>query len=277
MSRVRNSLQRLLGGKHHVETRDMMLRDAGHGYDAFGANRDWVGIGLELTDFLHDRYFRVTASGQENLPSSGAAIVVANHSGTLPFDAMMLWANILRSTHPARLPRAIADYFVPKLPFASTLFARVGVVGGSRDNARSLLERQEMLMIFPEGVAGIGKPFRERYQLQRWTWGHAELALRHRAPIIPCAIIGAEEQMPQLAKLPAIRSFGIPYLPIPASLLPLPVHYYIHYGKPIALHEQFECSQADDPTIVAKAANMIKDAVQSLVDQGVASRPGIFV
>ena len=162
MTRVRNSLQRLLGGKHHVETRDMMLRDAGHGYDAFGANRDWVGIGLELTDFLHDRYFRVTASGQENLPSSGAAIVVANHSGTLAFDAMMLWANILRATHPARLPRAIADYFVPKLPFASTLFARVGVVGGSRDNARSLLTahfvpENSVSVAFLEGLDALNR------------------------------------------------------------------------------------------------------------------------
>jgi 1-acyl-sn-glycerol-3-phosphate acyltransferase len=276
MSQLRKTISRLLASAEDRCIDELKVADAGHGYDAFGAHAQWVKLGLELTRFLHDHYFRVSASGCENIPGSGPTIVVANHSGTLPYDAAMLWANLLRVTEPIRLPRPIAEYFVPKLPFVSTLFARVGVVGGSRDNARTLLEMGEMLMIFPEGVAGIGKPFRERYHLARWNWGHAELALRYRAKIVPAAIIGAEEQMPQIARIYGTKRLGIPYLPIPATPLPLPVHYHIHYGEAIDLCATHDPADADRPEIVQAAAAQVKRAVQDLIDHGLQTRRGIF-
>jgi 1-acyl-sn-glycerol-3-phosphate acyltransferase len=130
-------------------------------------------------------------------------------------------------------------------------------------------------MIFPEGTPGIGKPFSERYKLQEWRKGHCELAIRHSAPIVPVAIVGAEEQMPLLLRIP-LRGGPIPYLPIPSTLVPLPVRYHIHYGEPIPVHEEFTPSDADDPEIVANAALRVKKAVQTLIDKGLSMRKGIF-
>jgi 1-acyl-sn-glycerol-3-phosphate acyltransferase len=260
--------------REHLE--QLQLDDAGHGWDRFGASRSGVGVALSLMRHLYDRYFRVQSYGAERIPSEGAAIVVANHSGTLPLDGMMLWADILLRTDPPRLPRAVADYFVPALPFVNTLFSRAGMVPGSRGNARMLLERGELLLVFPEGVAGIGKPPAQAYRLQRWTVGHAELAIRHRARVVPAAVIGAEEQWPQLGRIEWLRPFGIPYLPIPATPLPLPVRYRIHYGEPLALYEGIEVEQADDPVVLRRAAERTKQAVAALVEQGLALREGVF-
>ncbi|MEM9695195.1 MAG: lysophospholipid acyltransferase family protein, partial [Myxococcota bacterium] len=174
------------------------VRDDGYGVDAFGLDRSWLPLGLALTRGLYRHWFRVESRGHENLPRSGAGIVAANHSGTLPFDASMLWADILRKSNPPRLGRAVADQFVANLPFVSTLFARTGAIGSSRGNLERVLERGDLVIVFPEGTPGIGKRFSERYKLQRWRVGHVELALRHRVPVIPTAIVGAEEQMPQV-------------------------------------------------------------------------------
>ena len=110
--------------------------------------------------------------------------MAANHSGNVPLDGMMLWNDVLRHTRPPRVVRGIADHFVPALPFIGTIFARGGMVGGSRGNVRALLEAGELLMIFPEGTPGIIKPFHKRYQSKKFRVGHAELAIRHQVPVI---------------------------------------------------------------------------------------------
>lgn len=276
MRHVLQLLRRISNEEDRARTRNLELPDAGHGYDAFGAHREWIAAGLRITAPLHDHYFRVSATGVGHIPGHGPAIIVANHSGTLPFDAMMLWANILRVTAPPRIARALADFFVPQLPFASTVFARMGVVAGSRDNARVILESGELMMVFPEGVRGIGKPFAERYRLQRWHHGHVELSVRHRVPIIPVAIIGAEEQMPQIARIEGIRLFGAPYLPIPATPLPLPVHYHIEYGPPIRIFDDDAHRDADDPHTLEWGAQKVKAKVQALINHGLAKREGVF-
>jgi len=140
---------------------------------------------------------------------------------------------------------------------------------------RLLLERGEMLLIFPEGTVGIGKPFSERYKLQDWRVGHIEFAIRHRSPVVPVAVIGAEEQMPQIARLP-IHLFGSPWLPITATPFPLPTHYHIHYGQPIVFHDRFKPSDADRPDVIDAAALEVKAAVQDLIDQGLEARKGVF-
>lgn len=272
MARVISSA---LGGSR-VRDRASRLHydDAGHGYDGFGLHPDFVALGDTLSAPLYKRYFRVRSHGAHNIPKTGPAVLAANHSGTIPIDGMMLWADVLRNTDPPRVPRAVADYFVPSLPVVSTLFARCGVVGGSRGNARALLEGGELLMIFPEGVPGIGKPFSKRYQLQEWRQGHCELAIRHRSPVVPIGIVGAEEQMPQLFRIPF---FGpVPYIPVTATPVPLPVRYHVYYGEPIPLHEEFYPDQADDPEVVRHAALRVKAAVQELIDQGCREREGVF-
>lgn len=250
--------------------------DTGHGFDTFGLNPDFVGLGDVMASPLYERWFRVTSHGSENIPATGPAILAGNHSGSLPFDGMMLWTDVLRHTNPPRVPRPVADYFVLSLPVVSTLFARCGVVGGSRGNVRALLEAGELLMIFPEGVPGIGKPFSERYKLQDWRVGHAELAIRYRAPVVPIGIVGAEEQMPQLARIPVPAGLPLPYIPVTATLLPLPVHYHVYYGEPLPFDTEYTPDDADDPDTVREAAARVKASVQALLNRGLAEREGVF-
>lgn len=248
-----------------------MPGDAGHGFDAFGLHRDFVKMGMAIAKPLYSRYFRVESFGHENIPARGPGVLAANHSGTVPTDGMMLWTDVVLKA--SRVPRPIADHFVPALPVIGTFFARGGMVGGSRGNARALLSAGELLMIFPEGTPGIGKHFRDRYKLQKWRVGHAELAMRHGAPIIPVAFIGPEEQMPQVARID-VPAMGLPYVPIPATPLPLPVKYRIHYGAPIPVDRDYRPSDADDPDAVAEAAERVGLAVQALIDEGLRLRGG---
>lgn len=265
--------RRLMPAPEWRALQDVRLRDEGHGFDTFGAHADWVRLGWGLMRPLYRYYFRLSSHQAHHIPAAGAAMLAANHSGTVPIDGMMLWADVLRRTH--RVTRVVADNFVPRLPFVAPLFFRAGAIGGSRRNVHVLLDRGELLAVFPEGVPGISKRFTQRYQLQNWREGHVELALKHRAPVVPVAIIGAEEQMPQLAKLP-IRLFGAPYLPITATPVPLPVHYHIHYGAPIHLEAHFDPAGADDPDLLEQAAQHVRAAVESLIAKGLRERRGVF-
>lgn len=175
--------------------REIQLDDAGHGHDRFGMSRAGVALGLGLSAPLYERWFRVQHHGIQHIPAEGGVILAANHSGTLPYDGMMIWHDVTRHAEPARSVRVVLDHFVNLLPWVNTFFTRSGAFGGSRGNMHALLEAGERVLVFPEGVAGIGKPFHSRYQLQRWTEGHAEMAIRHQVPIVPVAVIGAEEQM----------------------------------------------------------------------------------
>lgn len=275
--RIAKAISHLAGGP---EVRDRAERlafpDAGHGFDRFGMHPDFVALGETIGSPMYDRYFRVKSYGSENIPTSGPAVLAGNHSGTIPLDGAMMWVDVLRHTNPPRAARPIADYFVSTLPFVSTLFARCGVVGGSKGNARALLEAGELLMIFPEGTPGIGKPFSERYKLQTWRQGHCELAIRYSAPVVPVGIVGAEEQMPQVARIPLPKPFAVPYLPVPATVVPLPVRYHIHYGEPLRFDQEFTPEDADDPEVVKEAAARVKAAVQVLLDRGLEQREGIF-
>ena len=251
--------------------------DAGHGYDPFGLHPSFVAMSEVITRPLYEKWFRVKSYGAENIPTWGPAILASNHSGNLPVDGMMLWADVLRHTDPPRVARAVADHFVPALPWVGTLFARCGVVGGSRGNARALLTAGELLMIFPEGVPGIVKPWSERYHLQHFRVGHAELAIRYRAPVVPVGIVGAEEQMPQLARSERLgKLFGIEAVGIPATPIPLPVRYHIHYGEPLPFDTDYNPSDADDPAVVREAAERVKAAVAGLLERGLALRTGVF-
>jgi 1-acyl-sn-glycerol-3-phosphate acyltransferase len=257
--------------------RELHFRDAGHGFDPFGLSPDHVAFGQAVVSPLYERYFRVKSFGHEGLPQTGPAVIAANHSGNIPIDGMMIWSDVLRNTRPPRVVRAIADHFVPSLPFIGTFFARGGMVGGSRGNAQTLLEAGELLLIFPEGTPGILKPFRDRYKLQRFREGHAEMAIRHGAPIVPVGVVGGEEQLPALFTSRRLgRMFGIPGVPIPAVPLPLPVRYYLYYGEPIAVHEEFSPEDADDPKVVRAVAGRVQAAVQALIQRGLAERPGVF-
>lgn len=249
------------------------FHDAGYGYDVFGLSPPLMRRAAALGAPLYEHYFRVESRGVEHIPASGAAIIVANHGGVLPVDAAMLCLDVLRNT--PRIPRAIADHFVPRLPLVSSLFARLGVVSGTPANVRRLLEDGELVAIWPEGVAGPAKPFALRYELQHWRVGFAEHAIRHRAPIIPAAIVGAEESWPLALRLP-VRAFGSPYLPVPMTPVPLPARYHIRYGSPIRIDDTQVHRDADDPETVAALAGRARAAVARLVSDTLAERHGVF-
>ncbi len=256
---------------------ELHYQDAGHGFDMFGLHPDFVALGQAITGPLYNRWFRVLSRGHENIPEVGAAVLASNHSGNIPLDGAMIWADVLRNTQPPRVPRAIADHFVPSLPWVGTLFSRSGMIGGSRGNTRVLLESGELILIFPEGTPGIIKPWSERYQLRTFRVGHAELAIRHGAPIVPVGVVGAEEQLPLLHVSRRLgKPFGVPEVPIPAVPFPLPVRYRILYGPPINVHEEYEPSAADDPDVVRAVAGRVKKAVDELLQAGLAERKGVF-
>ena len=267
--------RKLLPEEVYDRLTSVRFNDAGHGYDPFGMHPVFVALGAGLVRPWYEDYFRVKSYGADNIPSEGPTILAGNHSGTLPVDGAMLWTDVVRQTNPVRVPRPIADHFVANLPYVSPLFARGGVVGGSRGNVRRLLDNGELLMIFPEGVPGITKPFKDRYKLQEWRVGHAELAIRHQAKVIPVGIVGGEEQMPNLHTF-AVKWLGMPVLPIPATPFPLPVRYHIHYGEPIDFGERYAPSDCHDPAAVAEAAAEVGTAVQALLDVGLSIRDGVF-
>jgi 1-acyl-sn-glycerol-3-phosphate acyltransferase len=271
------SVTRGLLGKGDRERLDRLaFPDAGHGYDVLGMHRDWVGAGLLACRFLYERWFRVRSYGAHHIPKSGSAILAANHSGVYPLDATMLYVDVLRHTEPPRAPRPVFDLFVGLLPFLGTAFARVGATPGTRRNFRYLLESGELLMVFPEGAHAIGKDYRDRYKLHPFRVGHAELAIRHRAPIVPVGIIGPEEQWPLRVRFDSFHVMGAPFLPLPLFPIPLPVRYHIHYGEPIRLHERYRPEQADDPAVTEAAADEVQAAVQRLIDGGLRARKGLF-
>jgi 1-acyl-sn-glycerol-3-phosphate acyltransferase len=267
----------LLSKEEHKRLEHLVYADAGHGFDRLGLHPDWVRMSVGLFRGVYDRYFRVVSHGAaESIPTEGAAILVANHSGMLPLDATMLYLDVVRNTYPPRVPRIVMDLFVPRLPFVSSLFARVGAVSGARATVRRLLDDGELLCIFPEGTPGISKPFMDRYHVSEWRVGHAELAIRHRVPVIPVAIIGAEEQWIQVGRLERFHVFGAPFLPIPATPIPLPVRYHIYYGAPILLHERYRPEESDEPEKCRAAAELTRAAVEGLIDRGLRERDGVF-
>ena len=251
------------------------FHDEGHGYDVFGLHLATLRRTMTHGGRLCDSYFRTRSSGVEHVPRSGPAILVANHGGALPIDAALVCLDVDRAT--GRILRPIADRFVPSLPLISTWFARIGAVVGTHANVARLLERGELIAVWPEGAAGIAKPVRERYQMKGWSVGHAELALRHRVPVVPVAILGSEESWPVLGRITGFRGFGVPFLPVPLTPLPLPLRHHIVYGAPIELHDGLPPDAADDPGIVAHAANRVRLALSGLLHDARQARAGRFV
>jgi 1-acyl-sn-glycerol-3-phosphate acyltransferase len=250
------------------------INDTGHGIDPFGLTPAGIRRGLAMTYWLYEHYFRVESHGIENVPASGRAVLTCNHSGTVPLDAMMVVHDLMRNRQ--RPARVAMDYFVPGLPWVNLIFVRAGGFSGSRGNFHAMLDSDELVLVFPEGVPGVAKPFSDRYQLQHWRPGHAELAIAHGAPIVPMCVIGAEEQWPQVARIEGVKLFGSPHLPIPATPLPMPVKYHLWYGEPIPIPDLYAPRDARDADAVAEAAERVRAAVEALIAHGLSQRTGIF-
>lgn len=245
-------------------------------YDRFGFSPEVARTAFPFFLALYRYYFRVESRGHDRIPTEGPAILAANHAGVLPFDGAMGVLDVLLHTDPPRLPRAVVDRWAGSLPFVNVFFARVGQVIGTRENFADLLDEGQCLLVFPEGMDGVRKRITQRYRLQEFHTGFVEEALRARAPVVPMAIVGSDDQMPVLFDLePIARRLGLPMLPItptfpwlgPLGLLPYPVRYRIVYGEPLALHERFGPDAAEDVRLVRQLTQQVRRAIQQLVDR----------
>lgn len=249
--------------------------------DEFGADRRSYERLKPLIEWLFVEYFRTEVDGVGHVPSQGAALLVANHGGLLPFDALML-RYATEELHPAgRTPRFLIEDWFMAAPVISLLLQRLGAIRGSQDNAARLLERGHLVGIFPEGSKGVTKPYRDRYRVQRFGRGGViRLALRHRVPIVPVGVVGAEELYPLIGRAEfGGRSGNSAFLPItplfpwlgPLGFTPLPSKWMIRYGEPLDL-SSFDPSVADDDITVNTLNEELRQRVQDLVNAGLQRR-----
>jgi 1-acyl-sn-glycerol-3-phosphate acyltransferase len=240
---------------------------------------------LPLAKPLYENYFRVRTLGIERIPDEGPAILIANHSGTVALDAVMVQYAVARE-HPSR--RAIRNMgadLVYRLPFVGPLARKTGNAVACPDDAYELLRRGELLGVFPEGFKGVGKGWRERYKLQRFgRAGFMEVALRAQVPIIPIAVVGAEEAYPMIGNATLLaRMLGLPYFPItptfpllgPLGLLPLPSRWFIEFGHPIPTDDYPE-DAGDDAMLVFDLADRVRDTIQQMLYRNLNARGGAF-
>jgi 1-acyl-sn-glycerol-3-phosphate acyltransferase len=227
----------------------------------------------------------VETSGLENVPDVGAALVVANHSGTIAIDSVMTQVALL-DDHPAhRNLRMLGANLVFSTPFIGELARKAGHTLACHPDAERLLNRGEVVGVWPEGFKGVGKPFSERYKLQRFgRGGFVAAAVRTGAPIIPTAIVGAEETYPMLMNVaPLARLLGLPYFPVtptfpalgPLGLVPLPSKWFIHFGEPIRTDHLPE-GAADDPMLVFEMTDQVREAIQQSLYRVLARRKSVF-
>jgi 1-acyl-sn-glycerol-3-phosphate acyltransferase len=251
--------------------------------DQWGFDPEFAAAVEPVLDFLYDRWWRVRVSGAEHLPA-GRALIVANHAGTLPWDAAMISTAVLRTT--GRRARYLALEWAFELPFVSVLMRKTGGVVASPYNAMRLLDDDELVIAFPEGARGLAKPFGERYRLQRFgRAGFAELALRSGAPIVPTAVVGSEEIYPKLAELPVLARFArAPYFPVtptfpwfgPLGVVPLPSRWRIAFSQPIHT-ARHGVAAADDRAHVFELAERVRDQLQRTLYQALVERGRAFI
>jgi 1-acyl-sn-glycerol-3-phosphate acyltransferase len=269
--------------------RKVRIEDLGFGYDPFGLNLDVLLRAYTLLKPVYFDYFRVKSYGIEHVPTSGRVILVANHSGGIPIDGAMIGMDLFTRLDPPRVMRAVVDRFVANLPYINLLFSRVGQIIGIRKNFEYLLKREEMVLVFPEGTPGIVKPWPERYRLRPFNVAFIELHLEYRAPIIPVAVIGAEEQFPILWDSQTIgKPLGIPHVPVTLNIpflmmilgilgaLPFPVQYHIYYGEPIEFYKEFSEDTIRNAPLIQALTEDVRNRIQSMIQEGLRRRTSIF-
>jgi 1-acyl-sn-glycerol-3-phosphate acyltransferase len=254
--------------------------------DEWGFDEQFAEAVYPLFEFLYEVWWRVEVEGIRNVPAHGRAMLVSNHAGALfPFDASMILGAIMKEHPLPRWARFMVLDWAFVLPFISTFMRRVGGVPASQHNAARLLEQDELVMVFPEGVKGTGKPFSERYRLQRFgRGGFVEIALRTGSPIVPVAVVGSEEIYPKLADArPIARAIGAPFVPItptfpllgPLGLIPLPSKWRIEFCDPIDVGEH-GAEAAEDRRLLFDISEQVRETIQEALYRNLVRRGSAF-
>jgi 1-acyl-sn-glycerol-3-phosphate acyltransferase len=271
---LREWTERMVGPERKERLQALARTGNEYGVDPFGFNLDYSLSALAPFFWLYRRYHRVETFGIERIPK-GRVLLIANHSGQLPMDGAMIGVALLLEADPPRAIRSMVEKWVPSLPYVSTFMARVGQIVGTPENCRRLLEADEAILVFPEGARGITKLWPQRYQLQDFGLGFMRLALETDTPIVPVAVVGAEEQAPALVDIkPLARLLGFPAFPLTITGLPLPLptKYRLYFGEPL----RFTGRSDDEDSELDKKVRTVKTAIQSMLNQGLKERRSVF-
>lgn len=276
-TRVDRFVESRLGDDCLERSRALTVRQNEYGFDAFGLSREWWKYAVLVARFFYRDYFRCEVRGIEQVPPAGRLLLVANHSGQLPFDGLIIAAALFFEGRPPRVIRSMVERFVPKVPFASYLLSRWGQITGTPENCRRLLSDEEAILVFPEGARGISKPFSQRYQLQEFGSGFMRLALETHTPIVPVAVVGAEEQAPAVNLKSLARMIGAPAFPVVpyppfVPLVPLPVKYRVYFGEPM----WFQGDADDDDEALDSHVRSVAHRIQSMIHVGLRERRRVF-
>jgi 1-acyl-sn-glycerol-3-phosphate acyltransferase len=255
--------------------------------DEWGFDEGFAEAVFPAFEFLYERWWRVECDGVRNVPAHGRGMIVANHAGSVfPFDATMMTTALMKEHPLPRWPRFMVLDWAFSLPFLSAFIRRCGGIPASPQNATRLLESNELVMAFPEGVKGTGKPFAERYRVQRFgRGGFVEVALRTQSPIIPVAVVGSEEIYPKLGESRTLaRAVGAPFVPItptfpwlgPLGLVPLPSRWRIEFCEPIEVSDHGP-EAADDRRVVFDLAEQVREAIQDKLYENLVKRGSAFI
>jgi 1-acyl-sn-glycerol-3-phosphate acyltransferase len=261
---------------------DLLVRDAvdrleipfdALGMDPYGASKAHLRIALTALAALYRHYFSVETLGIEHVPARGRAMLVGNHSGGIAIDAGMVIVSCLLELNPPRLAQGMAEKFIARLPFMGEWATRGGQLPGLPEHAERLLEDDRLLMVFPEGARGTAKLYGERYSLVEFGTGFMRLALKTKAPIVPFAVLGGGEAFPTVANAYKLgRALGLPYLPIVAYGVPLPIpaKIEIEYAAPM----RFVGTGNEDDEIVFEHVREVKATIARMLSSAQERRRG---
>lgn len=252
--------------------------------DEFGLDPEFTErVVMPVLRFLATRWFRVEVRGLENVPVEGPALLVSNHAGALPLDALILQSIVFDGL--GRHPRMLGADLVFKTPFTHDFARRVGATVACPEDAARLLANGELVSVFPEGFKGLGKLYTERYRLQRFgRGGFVATALRAGVPIVPVSVVGSEEIYPLLSNAPTLaKALGFPYFPVTPlfpwfgvlGMVPLPSKWIIEFGEAITTDE-LGAGAADDPMTVFQITDQVRITIQNRLHALLAERTSAF-
>ena len=268
------------------QQRELARRGPNYAVDDFGFDPQFTESFLGVFKALYRDYWRVETTGVEHIPATGRALLVANHAGVLPWDGTMIKTAVFAEhSHPRHIRALVASQFMG-MPVMSWFLRRTGQAVGHPDDTRRLLERDELVLVFPEGTRGTGKGFKDRYRLRRFgRGGFVSTAIRAQAPIIPISVVGSEEIYPMLGDLsPLARLFGLPYFPVtpfwpwlgPLGMIPLPSKWRIQFHPPVEV-AHLPAKAAEDQHLVMALADDVRDTIQRGVYDNLKLRRGVFL